>query len=428
MKESNFFKILTNKNFLRTWLIQLFSLVSATTLNFVLIGNIYSLTHSSVAIAFFIFFYYLPTALLGFFVGVLIDNFSKKSIFIFSNLTQSIIVLFYLGIKQKIWPIYLIVFLYSLCDEFFNPAVGASLPAIVEKKLLPAANTLFLFTSQFSIIAGSLVGGVLLKFLPNESYIFIIISILLLFCTVLSLSLPSWPFRGIRKLKIDFSDPLNISRALDLPSFWQQVKEGYLFIKSKTLVLFPLLLLSGLASIVGMGIVFFPSIAEILKVEYADALILFILPVIGGATFGSWMVEKMLKKERKNILVLNGLYLMGGAIASLVFISLFFPRPLIFSFLAIFLIGLGYVLIYIPLQTLLQEHTPFKVRGRVFGVLTTLVTLASALPMLLATTLVDIFGVRLILLIVGGGLIFLGVFANQKKKAILAFNYKNGKN
>ncbi len=427
MKKNNFLKILTNKIFLRVWLAQLFSLVSATTLNFILIGKIYSLVHSSVAVAFFIFLYYLPTALLGFFAGVLIDNWSKKSIFIFSNLTQSIIVLFYLGIKEKIWPVYLIVFLYSLCDEFFNPAVGASLPAIVNKECLPAANSLFFFTSQGSIIAGSLVGGILLKFLPNENYIFIIVSILLAFCTILALSLPSRPFRGIRKLKIDFSDPLNISQTLDLPGFWEQIKEGYSFIRSKTLVLFPLLLLSGLASIVGMGMVLFPSLAEILKIEYADTSVFVVLPVIFGTIAGGWLVEKLTRKLRKNILVLSGLFLLGGGVISLVFISLLFSRPFIFSPLLIFLVGLGYVLIYVPLQTLLQEHTPFKVRGRVFGVLSTLVTLASALPMLLVTTLVDIFGVRLILLILGGGLIFLGVFAAKKKEAILSFNYKNGR-
>jgi len=429
MKKNNFLKILTNKIFLRVWISQFFSLVSAMVLNFILIGKIYSLTQSSVAITFFIFFYYLPTVLLGFFVGVLIDNWNKRSIFIFSNLTQAIIVLFYLGIKQKIWPIFLIVFLYSLCDEFFNPAVGASIPAIIDKKFLPTANSLFFLTSQSSIIIGSLAGGILLKILPSDNYIFVLVSILLSFCTILSLSLPPFPFRGTKKLKLDFSDPLNISQTFDLANFWNQIKEGYFFIRTKTTVLFPLLLLSGLSVIAGAGMMLFPSLSEILKIEYADASIFIVLPVILGSISGSWLTGRLLKKARKNVLVLWGLFLMGISVVFLSLISLVFPRPIIFSTPVIFFFGLGYILIYIPLQTLLQEHTPFKVRGRVFGFLSILITLASALPMLMVTTLVDLFGARMILLAIGGGLIFLAFFANQRKEMILNFNYnkKNGK-
>jgi MFS family permease len=423
MKENNFLKILNNKIFLRILLIQFFSSLSAITLNFVLIGKIYSITHSSVAIAFFIFFYYLPTVLLGFFAGVLIDNFSKKSIFIFSNLAQSIIVIFYLGIRQKIWPIYLIVFLYSLCDEFLNPAIVASLPAVIDRKYLTAANSLTLFISQGTIIGGSLMGGILLKSMSNENYIFILVSGLLIFCTVLSLTLPSRKLRGIKKLKIDLSDPLNISRALDFPGFWRQTKEGYLFIKSKAMVLFPLLLLCGLGIIVGMGMVLFPSLAEILKIEYADATLFIVPPVIFGAIFGGFLVNKLTGEFRKSDLVAGGLFLLGGGVLGLTLLSLIASRFIVFSIFLMFLLGLGYVLIYVPLQTLLQEHTPFNVRGRVFGVLSTLVTLLSALPMLLVTTLVDIFGVRLILLILGGGLIILGILANRKKEEILSFNF-----
>lgn len=424
MKKNSFVTILANKNFLRVWLTQLFSLVSATTLNFVLIGKIYSLTHSSVAVAFFIFFYYLPTVLLGFFAGVVVDNWNKRTIFILSNLTQAVMVLSYLGIKQRVWPIYLIVFLYSLMDEFFNPAVGASLPSIVQKNDLPAANSLFFLTSQGSIIAGSFAGGLLLKFLPNQNYIFVFISIFLALATILSLSLPKKPFKGTKKLKLDFSDPLNLSRSLDLPGFWQQVKEGYIFIKNKTLVLFPLLLLAGLASIVGMGLVLFPSLAEILKIEYADTSFFIVLPVILGTIFGGWAVERLTKKLRKHVLIISGLLTMGGSIISLIFLSLV-SKPFIFSTLMIFLLGAGYVLIYVPLQTLLQEHTPFEVRGRVFTLLSALVTLASGLPMLLTTTLVDLFGIRLVLFILGSLLIFLAYFANQKKEEILTLNYKN---
>lgn len=422
MKENSYLKILKNKNFLRVWLAQLFSLVSATTLNFVLIGRVYALSHSAVAVGFYIFFYYFPTALLGLFVGVLIDNWNKKSIFIYSNLIQAIMVLFYLGIREKLWPIYLIVFLYSLGDEFYNPAVGASLPAIVEKKYLPAANSLFFLTTQGSIIAGAFAGGIMLKLLRNTNHIFIFVSFLLFMTALLALSLPDKPFKGTKKLKIDFSDPLDISRTFDLPSFWKQTKEGYFFITRETRVLFPILLLTGLASIVAMGVVLLPAMADMLKIVYADTSFHIIIPVTLGAVIGGWLIEKIVKKVRKNTLILGGLASMGTSILFLSFITLFPRRLFIFTLPLILTLGISYVFIYVPLQTLLQEHTPFKVRGRVFGALSTLVTLAAAFPMLVATTLIDLFGIRLVLIALGAGLIFLSAFAHRRKEIILTIN------
>ena len=134
MRKGSFWQILANRNFLKIGSVQIFSLVSAYTLNFILIGRIFGVTHSTVAVSFFLFLYYLPTMILGPFIGVFIDNFNKRKIFVLTNLFQAVIVLAYLGVGEKIWSAYVIVFLYSLGDELFNPAVGAALPALVKKK------------------------------------------------------------------------------------------------------------------------------------------------------------------------------------------------------------------------------------------------------------------------------------------------------
>jgi len=104
--KNSFIKILSNINFTKVWFSLILSLVSAYTLNFILIGKIFNSTQSSVAVAFFLFFYYLPTIILGPFIGVLIDNWNKRSIFAFSSLLQALIVLFYSLAKEKIWPLY----------------------------------------------------------------------------------------------------------------------------------------------------------------------------------------------------------------------------------------------------------------------------------------------------------------------------------
>ena len=413
-----------NKNFLKIWLAQIFSLVSAYTLNFILIGRIFTVTQSTVAVSLFLFIFYLPTVLLGPFAGVLIDNISKRKIFFLSNFLQAIIVLTYLGVKDKIWPIYGIVFLYSLCDEFFNPAVGAVIPALVKKQNLAKANSLFFLTGQGSIILGSLIGGLVLKFLSWVDLAFPLVALMLIGAALLSLTLPKEPLRGHKKLKLDFSDLSNLGVALDLNGFWKQTKEGYRFIRHEPLVLFPILLLAGLQSLLVMSLIILPSFAGMLKIEFADSSYLVIIPVILGAILGSLLVSKIIKRFRKNILVLNGLYLMGITILAISLMSLFLKYPLFLALPLIFSLGVSYVLVFVPLQTLIQEATPFDVRGRVFCALNMAVTLTAVLPILVTATLVDFFGLRWILIFGGTFILLLALFAQKKKVMILNLNDK----
>lgn len=420
MKKNSFYQLLTNRNFLKIWIAQILSLVSAYTLNFILIGRIFSVTRSTVAVSFFLFLYYLPTMTLGPFIGVFIDNLNKKKIFVLSNLFQAIIVLAYLSISEKIWAAYGIVFLYSLCDELFNPAVGAALPALVKKKSWSAANSFFLLTSQGSIMIGSVIGGLALKFLERVDLVFLLVSMFLFLAVAICLSLPKKPLRGIKKLKIDFSDLSSLGTVFDLPGFWRQVKEGYRFIKNEPLVLFPILVLTGLQGLMAVGLIILPSLAEILKINFADSSYLVIIPAILGAILASLFVSKASQKVRKNILVLTGLYLTGAAILCLPFLTLFGQHPIVIA-LPLFLIsGFGSVFIFIPLQTLIQEYTPFNVRGRVFGALNTMINWGTVLPLLFTATLVDLFGLRFILLIMGIFIISLGVFAQKKRAMIIA--------
>lgn len=414
MKKNHLLTILNNRNFLKIWLSQVFSLVSAATLTFILIGKIFSLTSSSVAVGIYLFFYYLPTAILGPFVGVFIDNWRKKSILIYSNFIQSILILSFIFVKQRFWIFYPLGFIYSLGDEFYNPTVAVGIPSVVKKEDLTSANTLFFLTTQTSIIAGSFVGGLMLKLFPR--FVFIIISIFLVFAGLLCLSIPAKVIDQSKKLKGSFPK-------LALNQFWENTKEGYTFIKNEPLIFFPILLLAVLQSLVGMGLILLPSLAKMIHLEFADSSFLIIIPGCLGAIVGAWLLGKRNYRVRKNVFIIRGLYLFGASILSLPLISLLIKSP---TFLSLFLgigLGLGYVFIYIPLQTLIQEHTPFNVRGRVFGTLSTLATLAAALPLFITTSLADIIGTRYVLMIIGIGLLIFTFFIQRRKELIINYNF-----
>lgn len=406
--KTTFTTVLKNRNFLKIWGAQLVSLICANMLAFILMGRVYQVTGSAIAVGLLWGFYILPSATLGPFIGVFLDYLDKKKILIFSSLVQSFVVLLFLGVSEKIWPLYTIILLYSFCDEFFNPAVAVLIPSLVKRKELAAANSLFLFTTQGSFALGFLIGGLMLKFLGFSRYPFFIALFLLLFSAILA-SLLKWK-RPIPEKKIEVS----------LTGFWQHLLKGYNFIKNEPKILFPMMLLGGLQIILGMGLILVPSISkDILSIEFADSSYVIILPAVLGAILGSFLVERMIRKYLKRILIINGLFLLG---ISLLIFSLILPLiwfPAIFGSLLAFLAGVAFVLMFVPLQVLIQENTPFVVRGRVFGTLSTLITLAAAVPVLGAVTLVDILGVKLVITIGGIGLIILSFYAARGKYGIL---------
>ena len=389
-------------------------MVSAATLTFILIGKIFSLTSSTVAVGIYLFFYYLPTAILGPFVGVFIDNWSKKSILFYSNLIQSILILSFIFVKQRFWIFYPLGFLYSLGDEFYNPTVAVGIPSLVKKEDLTVANTLFFFTTQTSIIAGSFIGGLMLKLFPR--FIFVIISLFLVFAAFLCSRLPSKIIDQSKKLKESFPK-------LAVDRFWENTKEGYTFIKNEPLIFFPILLLAVLQSLVAMGLILLPSLSRMIHLEFADSSFLIIIPACVGAITGAWLLGKRNYRVRKNVFIIRGLYLFGASILSLPLISLLIKSPTCLSLFFGIGLGLGYVFIYIPLQTSIQEHTPFNVRGRVFGTLSTLATLAAAVPLFITTSLADIIGTRYVLMIVGVGLLIFTFFVQRRKEQIINYNY-----
>jgi MFS family permease len=66
-----------------------------------------------------------------------------------------------------------------------------------------------------------------------------------------------------------------------------------------------------------------------------------------------------------------------------------------------FLVGAAYVVVAISAQTQLQEELPEDVRGRVFGVLNMLVSIASLAPIIIVAPVADLVGREPVILVVG---------------------------
>lgn len=373
-------------NFQKIWGSQVLSQVTVNLINFVIVLRIFEVTHSTVAISLVWIFYALPAIIIGPFSGTIVDLFPKRKILMYTNFFQAVTVLCYLLVKQKLWPIYSVIFLYSLLDQLYIPAESSTLPRVVPARLLPVANSFFLFTLYGSFLLSFGLAGPLVKLVGGEAP-FIIGFLALLMASLLVTKLPK---EETKKKIRDFQD------------FWERAKEGYFFIKSQPTILFPLLLL--ILFQVGLVIMALltPSLAtEILKIDLLDAGPVLVLPAGLGALIGAQQVVWALRRKiRKKKIISFGLFLTS---VTLLFTALVVPVlgqfRLFCAIGAVFVLGIGFVSLAIPVQTMIQEQTPEDKRGRVFGVLGFAITLASILPILLTATIADILGVTFMITI-----------------------------
>ena len=414
-KKKLFFKdLLKNKNLRMLLISQLCSNITASTLLFTLINFIFEKSQSTIMVGILLFLYYLPSGVLGILSGTIIDKSNRKKILVFSNLIQAFVALLFLFINYRPFLAYLIILLYSSLDEFFNPTVGTIIPNIVKKEDLGSANAIWFFASQGSLILGSLTAGLLLKFLHNINFIFPTASAFLLLATLCSALIPEKVINQNKKYP-------SITLRFNFLEFWEDVKQGYNFVCQKKIILFPILLLAGAEVIIGIATAIIPAFSQILHIPFADASFFVITPTILGGLFGAWAVSRKIKtkKVRKKELIFGGLTIYS-ILLILITVATFIPQPVPFVAPLLFLAGFSFIFIIIPVQTLIQENAPLDIRGRVYGILSTLIAFAAFIPSLIAVSLVDLLGIRLILFSIGAGLLCFLYFVRKNQQKLFA--------
>lgn len=384
---------------MKIWSSQILSLVTINLINFVIVLRVFETTHSTVAVSLVWIFYAMPALLIGPFSGTIVDLAEKRKILVFTNLIQGFIVLLYLLVHIKMWPIYSIIFLYSLVNQLYIPAEASTLTIVVPKNLLPVANTVFLFTVYGALLVGFGAAGSLVKALGKDAP-FLLSSFLLFVAALVVYRLPAGMKGSKRK----------INRWID---FWRRVREGYLFIRGHMEVFFPLILLVLANVIVSVLATLAPLfVTEVLAIDLLDIGLVMIFPIGFGAILGALGVVLASKRLRKKQVISFGLFLMA---LTLLFLGLVLPLvssgkvPL--TIIVSFFFGLGLVSLCIPTQTAIQEKTPPEFRGRVFGVLSFLFTLAAVLPILLTATIADTIGVSWVVFIMAICLGGIGVYS-----------------
>lgn len=408
--------VLRNANFLKLWVAQILSLLGLQSLLLLAVILIEEVTRSSIQTAGAIVAFSLPAVIFGPIAGVVLDRVSKKTILVVSNAARvvsqgALALVAYLGLVRAIDPflfvglVYLIIFITSAIGQFFAPAEGATIPLIVKRHELYAANSLFTLTIvgiqvialilyvPISVKSAGIVGALLS------------LSVFYLAATVLLMFLPHDPVA--HRVRNEGESALQRG--------WREIDEGWRYaIKHRPLfiAILQFSLVFTIVSVLGeqapgyanrvLGLatedavyVFSPAgigivVASMFVIRFGQNLPRYILPIAGMLVMGLGLVGLGAVGLGGENALTHTIYIAGVMVTTVWLVGVAAP-----------LIGVGIALVLIPAQTSIQEGATDEVRGRV---LTVQLTLANALsiPLLLAAGgFSDIFGIPQIVIFLG---------------------------
>lgn len=357
-------------------------------MNFLLLIVLFNETGSAIATSLLWVAYALPAIFVGPFASSYVDMADRRKLLVVSNLVQSFIMFGYAFLQsQSLFLLYGVAILYSTMNQFYVPSEFAALPSLMKKKNYPLANGLFFLTQQASLIVGFAVAGLFHKYLGFVDTLYLCSG--LMFIAFLSVTrLPSLPSEK------------HMPKAFDevIIAFFDQIIEGYRFLRSSATIYLPFLLMMGLQIATAMVVVNAPNLAtDILKLNVNLAGIYVAAPAGFGAIIGSLSFSQFLKKKTEKTTIIQfsfGLFVISFSYLAIISYHLSGMVRLIIGVISLILMGAGFVGVFIPLQTHLQEVTPGGLRGRVFGNFWFLVTVATIFPVIASGTITELLGVR----------------------------------
>lgn len=163
---------LLTRDFSLVWWSQVLSQVADGVSKLALLWFVYSITGSALKTTIIGLLQTLPPIVLGPVIGVMVDRWPKKAILIGSDLVRALLIgLIPCWVSAEsftLQSLYVLTFLYGIATAMFVPTLSSSVPLMVEKKQLTAANALLQSTTSLGIIIGPLISGLGIAFSGSQ--------------------------------------------------------------------------------------------------------------------------------------------------------------------------------------------------------------------------------------------------------------------
>lgn len=418
---SSILGVLKNKYFRNLWFGQMTSLIAVNMMGFILMIRVYQLTSSNTAVSGIILSIGLPAIIFGILAGGLVDHFEKKDILVLCNILRAIVFILFFWSSNSLPMAYLLAFVFSSVSQFFIPAEAATIPSIVSSDNLLSANSLFTFSLYVSTIIGFVAAGPLLRLFGPHN-IFLFLSAMMILASFFVFSIP--------KEKIKRRSSFSFLKVFD------DINEGFSFIKKNMRIQHSLLLVTFAQALIAILAALAPGFADkTLKIVLEDSSYLVMGPAALGLILGALAIGTWGNNFLKRFIIIIGVL---GTGVTLVLLSLLvrishgayfklglFNLPiggLEIAMLFIFILGMTNALISVPANTILQEDTAGNLRGRIYGVVTSLTGGAAILPVLFSGIMADSFGIGKTLFIIGIMVLVFGLY-RLVKLSTMSFNF-----
>jgi MFS transporter, DHA3 family, macrolide efflux protein len=385
--------ILRDPAFGRLWFIQASTQIGGNMALYALTILVFSTTRSNAAVSALVMSFLIPTILLSALAGVLVDRLDVRVALIVPNTVRTLLTLGLAIAGTNVAMLLLLNLGISLTTVVLTPAEASMIPRIVPKPQLETAMGVFNLTLQASFAVGFAFLGPLLVTVAGPSFVLGVVVAFYAAATFATIGLPSAPPVA--------SDP-KTRRSLHEPI--DQLREGVASISGNREVSRPLLHLAAAASLVGVIGVLGPNLAASLGLDPKN-LIVVVLPLGLGVVAGVFGLRRFGAGLARRRAAEGGLIAFGLLSIAIAAVGPFgtaaglpvIPLVVILAFVA----GSAYAATTVSAQTALFENMPAGARGRIFGVLASIVSAASLLPILVAGPLADAISGPVVIAITG---------------------------
>ncbi|MGH2615588.1 MAG: MFS transporter, partial [Thermomicrobiales bacterium] len=202
-QHGSFRAVLGNFAFLRLWLAQAVSQTANSMVDFSLLLRVgeavayHNVAQANTAVSFVILAFSLPAVVFGPIAGAVADRMSRRNLMVIANVARAVLVIPFLIVQPSL-PVqialpayYLVAFLFGAAGQFFMPAQGASIPALVPREQLTTANALFNLTFTATQLLGFAILAPLLSQALGVDMLFVAMIVAFALSALLTVWLPN---------------------------------------------------------------------------------------------------------------------------------------------------------------------------------------------------------------------------------------------
>jgi MFS family permease len=451
---ASFRQVLRNRNFLLLWLAQLISQTILNAANFGLIVIVTNVTHSVLAAGLAIIAFTFPAVPFGAIAGVVVDHLPKRSVLWISNILRAITIFTFTASlllnNNNLWPLYVLMFTTSLIGQFFTPAESASIPLLVgDHELVPALSlfnvTITLAQAIGYLVVGSAISLIFPSFIlhigslalnvQSSDVLFLFVAVFYVVCAGLILLIPAPAFHEKHSIHIHRTQHPAIETRESMKVLWHDIAYGWRFVRSDQLLYFAVIQLSVagnvlliIAELAG------PFVQQVLHLP-AGAMSIVLAPAAVGLVGASLFMPRFTGRIGKVRLTMIGLIILGIGFfflpgSRLLATYLYGPAAAGSALLwtaiitLVLVMGMAMACVNIPMQTLMQEHAPEEVRGRIFSLQLMLYNAGSIPVLLFAGLFAQYLNLNLLIVLLGAIMLLLfwwgRSYLNHPEKARLS--------